>query len=98
MQVDAAIKDPIPASLLLNPEVLDNPYPFYARLRQTAPVWRVPDTEIFIVTQYASLEEAARRVDDFSSNLKAVLYRKGNGLPGLVRRHKGIPQILATAD
>ena len=91
------MSSPIPASALLDERVLDNPYPFYARLRETAPVWRVPDTPIFVVTRHALLDEAARRVDDFSSHLRAVLYRSRKGTPTRLTRD-GLPQILATAD
>jgi cytochrome P450 len=98
MYTEASLPEQIPASLLLNHEVLDNPYPFYARLRKTAPVWQVPGTEIYVVTRYALLEEAARRVEDFSSNLLGVLYRRGNGTPARLTRSGGILQVLATAD
>jgi cytochrome P450 len=98
MRLDADVTAPMPASMLLNSAVLDDPYPFYARLRETAPVWQVPGTEIFVVTRYALLEEASRRVDDFSSQLRAVLYRSGNGLPGRMAKNNGVLQVLATAD
>lgn len=88
----------IPAKLLLDQNVLDDPYPFYRRLQQEAPVWQVPGTRIFLVTGLALLEEATRRVDDFSSALSSVLYRKFNGLPGRVSYKSGTLQVLATAD
>src|SRR3546814_17890222 len=83
--------------MLLNRAVLDNPYPFYARLRETAPVWQVPGTEIFLVTRHALLEEAAGRVEDFSSNMRGVVYRRLNGKPARLT-HVGRLQVLATAD
>lgn len=98
MYTEMSSPEQIPASLLLNHDVLDNPYPFYARLRKTAPVWQVPGTEIFVVTRYALLEEAARRVEDFSSNLRGVIYRRRNGMPARFTRDGGIVQTLATAD
>lgn len=88
----------IPAKMLLDSTVLDTPYPFYRQLQQNAPVWQVPGTDIFIVTRYDLVEEATRRVDDFSSNLTSVLYRKSNGLPGRVSHRRGVLQVLATAD
>ena len=30
-------------------ELIDDPYPFYARLRRDAPVWQVPGTEVYFV-------------------------------------------------
>ncbi|HVK98544.1 MAG TPA: cytochrome P450 [Dongiaceae bacterium] len=83
---------------LLDAEVLNNPYPFYRRLQQEAPVWRVPGTKIFVVTQYSLLEEAARRVEDFSSNILCVLYRGRNGVPVRFVHNINVAQTLATAD
>lgn len=83
---------------LIAPDVLDNPYPFYRQLRETAPVWQVPGTKIFVVTRYSLLDDAARRVEDFSSNLTSVLYRGWDGNPARLA-HDVIPfQTLATAD
>lgn len=98
MHKETSSGEQIPAGLLLNREVLDNPYPFYSRLRNSAPVWQVPGTEIFLVTSYALLEEAARRAEDFSSNLRGVVYQRRDGMPARWTRFGGIVQVLATAD
>lgn len=92
------MSDSIPATMLLDPTVLDDPYPFYRHLRETAPVWRVPGTDIFVVSTYALLDEASRRVEDFSSNLRTLVYRTRKGLPARIKKDSGVPQILATAD
>jgi cytochrome P450 family 144 len=92
------MSDFIPATMLLDPAVLDDPYPFYRHLRETAPVWRVPGTDIFVVSTYALLDEASRRVEDFSSNLRTLVYRTRKGLPARIKKDSGVPQILATAD
>jgi cytochrome P450 len=89
---------PIPGALLLDDAIIDSPEPFYRRLVAEAPVWRVGDSEVFTVSSYALLTEAAGRVEDFSSNLKYLLYRDDRGLPA---RHVHGPsnlQVLATAD
>lgn len=88
----------IPARRLIEPAVLDDPYPFYRQLRETAPVWRVPGTDIFVITRYALLDEAARRVEDFSSHLTGVLYRSWRGTPTRLKRDNFPFQTLATAD
>ncbi len=88
----------IPATKLLDRSILENPYPFYQQLQKDAPVWKVPGTHIYIVTRHALLEEATRRVEDFSSSLTNVLYRKFNGLPGRVSYKSGALPVLATAD
>lgn len=89
---------PVSAKMLLDRHILDNPYPFYRTLQREAPVWQVPGTNIFLITRYTLLEEAVRRVEDFSSSLTGILYRKFNGLPGRVVYNSGVLQVLATAD
>jgi len=71
----------IPATMLLDREVLDDPYPFYRRLHREAPVWQVPGTEVFVVTTFEMVAEATARVTDFSSNMRCLLYRDDAGLP-----------------
>lgn len=88
----------IDATSLLNRATLDNPYPFYRQLQQEAPVWQVPGTDIFVVTRFALIEEVARRVEDFSSNLLGIIYKRRNGTPARLTRSSGIVQALATAD
>jgi cytochrome P450 len=83
---------------LLHRDILDDPYPFYRQLQIEAPIWRVPATKIFVVTRFALLEEAARRVEDFSSNLLGVIYKRRNGMPARLTRDGGLVQALATAD
>ena len=91
--------DAIPGSLLLDPDVINDPYPFYSRLRAEAPVWEVPDSDVFTVSTFELLAEATGRVEDFSSNITCLLYRDDAGLP----RRLGFGgeadiQVLATAD
>jgi len=88
----------IPGTLLLDPKVIEDPYPFYRQLHRHAPVWQVPGTEVFAVSSFARLAEAAGRFEDFSSNMPCLLYRDENGLPSrLPFGDSGIP-ALATAD
>ena len=88
----------IPGTLLLDPEVLREPYPFYRRLRQHAPVWDIVGTDVFIVSTFELLVEASARVADFSSNMKCLLYRDDAGLPGRFTFGDAGGQALATAD
>lgn len=88
----------LPGTLLLDPPVVDNPYPFYRRLREEAPVWRVPGTDIFVVTSFALLVEATARVEDFSSNMNFLLYRDDRGLPCRWSFGESGGYVLATAD
>jgi cytochrome P450 family 144 len=88
----------IPGTSLLDPAVLDNPYPFYEQLQTEAPVWGIPETGVFLVGTYGLLAEAARRVEDFSSNMRCLLYRDETGLPGRFDFGDIGGQVLATAD
>jgi cytochrome P450 len=88
----------ISPTLLLDAGVIEDPNPFYARLRAEAPVWKITDTGLFAISTFELLAEATNRVDDFSSNITCLLYRDDQGLPRrLVYGDAGV-QALATAD
>jgi cytochrome P450 len=82
---------------ILDPAVVQNPYPFYEELRRTAPVWRAGDAPIFLVSSYEQVCEAARRIEDFSSHLKVLLHRTKDGLLAAEPAFFGSP-ALGTAD
>jgi len=89
-----------PPGGLLDPGTIQDPYPFLGWLREHAPVWRVPDTTLFLASTWAVVIEALGRVDDFSSNLDALVYRDADGGPALFDMTPlGTNiQTLATAD
>ncbi len=80
--------------------IIDDPYPFYDRLRASAPVWQVPGTRTFYVAPWALVAEAVARPDDFSSNLTAVLITDAAGNPTeFEMTPMGSPiNVLATGD
>jgi cytochrome P450 len=88
----------IPGTWLLDRDVIDDPYPFYRRLQSEAPVWRVPSTEVFVVSTYPLVAEAAARVEDFSSHMRHLLYRTESGLPDRLSFGDAGADALATAD
>ncbi|MDQ1461134.1 MAG: hypothetical protein QOI08_2618, partial [Actinomycetota bacterium] len=88
----------ISPTLLLDANVIDDPYPFYRRLRAEAPVWELPGTGLFTVSSFELLAEATGRVDDFSSNINCLFYRDDAGLPRRVPFGDVALQALATAD
>lgn len=51
-----------------DPDVLEDPYPHFARLRAEAPVYHVAEHDIWVVSRHADLVAAARNVEVFSSN------------------------------
>ncbi|MGD0393775.1 MAG: cytochrome P450 [Acidimicrobiales bacterium] len=83
---------------LLDPAIIDEPYSFYANLREDAPVWEVPGTGIFTVATFQLLAEAAGRVEDFSSNINCLLYRDERGMPCRLPFNEDGVRALATAD
>ena len=56
---------------LLDPSVQSNPRPFYALLHAQCPVYRMPETGIYVVTRYDDVRAALRNTDDFSSDVDA---------------------------
>lgn len=96
--IDVDPTDPGSATLLLDPAVIDNPYPFYGWLRGRAPVWRVPGTRVVVVTSFDAVCEAVGRPGDFSSNLSVMLYRNDDGTPGMEEFGGEWTNVLATAD
>jgi cytochrome P450 len=86
------------ASMLLDPAVLQDPYDFYATLREEAPVWRVPGTDVVVISTFALLSEAVTRTEDFSSTMSCLLYRDQDGLPARVNFGDAAMPTLAAAD
>jgi cytochrome P450 len=70
----------------LPPDFYANPYPIYARLRETEPVKRLPDGSVFL-TRYADLVSVYRDAHTFSSDKKVEFTPKyGAGSP-LLEHH-----------
>jgi cytochrome P450 len=86
------------ASTLLHPDVLEEPYDFYRTLRDHAPVWAVPGTDVVTVATFELISEAVGRPEDFSSNILSLLYRDDGGLPARLDFGGTAPPTLATAD
>jgi cytochrome P450 family 144 len=88
----------IPWSLLLDPTVIDDPYPFYRQLRDEAPVWRSRVPGCSRSARSTSLPRQPAESEDFSSNLRSVLHRDDKGLPCRITFGDGTGHVLATAD
>ena len=86
------------ASMLLDPAVLQDPYDFYATLREEAPVWRVPGADVVVISSFALLSEAVTRTEDFSSTMTCLLYRDSDGLPARLSFGDAATPTLAAAD
>jgi cytochrome P450 len=84
----------------LDPKIVDDPYPFYAALRQRAPVYRVPGTDVHLVSKRNLIEEALERQDNFSANLTGVLMTGPGGKPQVfdLSSFGGAVDAIANAD
>lgn len=56
-----------------DPEVAKHPFEFYDRLRSEAPVYQIPGTNTFLITQYADVKKVARRPKIFSSEFSTLV-------------------------
>jgi len=85
---------------LLDPATVDDPYPFYAALREHAPIYRVPGTDLHLVAKRQLIEEALDRQDDFSANLTGVLMTGASGAPEIfdLTRFGSAVDAIANAD
>ncbi len=84
----------------LDPQTVDDPYPFYAALREHAPVYQVPGTDVYLVSRRHLIEEALERHDDFSANLTGVLITGAEGKPDVfdLGNFGGSVDAIANAD
>lgn len=62
-----------------SPENLENPYPYYDRLRDEAPVFRDPKTGVVSVSTYDLAFEVNKKPKVFSSDFAALLGSGGTG-------------------
>lgn len=89
------------APSMLDPEVMQNPFPFYQWAHANAPVIEMPGTGMKIIMSYEMCAEATGRVEEFSNNFTAVLSGAMSQDPEVSAiLGQGWPQIdtLLTAD
>jgi len=81
-------------------DALQNPYPLYDRLRAEGPVHRVGESGFHVVCDWAAINDAINRPEDFSSNLTATMTFTADNtvVPFEMDRLGGPTQVLATAD
>jgi cytochrome P450 len=89
-----------PPGGLLDPHTIADPYAYLAWAREHEPVVHVDDTPLYLVMTWDLVVDALSRVDDFSSNLNALVYTDDAGRPALFDMTPlGTNiQTLATAD
>jgi cytochrome P450 len=71
----AAMAAPTPLSELspFDPAVLADPWDFYRRVREEAPVYRDPNTGLFLISSYAAVSEAVQNWEVFSNRFGIAL-------------------------
>jgi cytochrome P450 family 144 len=81
-------------------DALQDPYPLYDRLRAEGPVHRVGESGFYLVCNWAAINDAINRPEDFSANLTATMTFSAGGTvaPFEMDRLGGPTQVLATAD
>jgi cytochrome P450 family 144 len=84
--------------LLIDPDILQDPYPLYRQLHSHAPVWEVTPDEIYFISSYRLLAEATARTESFSSNMRYLLYRAEDGQVARMPFDTAGLQTLATSD
>lgn len=89
---------------LFDAATVEDPYPYYATLREHEPVHQVPGTSAFLVTNAELIHEVVSDPDTYSSRTASFLYLSPDGEAGVRPAgagdefEMGIPGVLATAD
>lgn len=63
----------------LDPQLIEDPYPFYARLRERAPVYEIPDTGVYLVSTWQLITEVLKNRGDYSAHLTGILVTGADG-------------------
>jgi cytochrome P450 len=81
-------------------DAIQDPYPLYDRLRAEGPVHRIGESGFYAVCDWATVNDAINRPEDFSSNLTATMMftAEGTVAPFELDGLGGPTQVLATAD
>jgi cytochrome P450 len=81
-------------------DALQDPYPLYDRLRAEGPVHRVGESGFYVACDWAAINDAINRPEDFSSNLTATMTitPQGTVVPFEMDGLGGPTHVLATAD
>ena len=84
---------------LFGAAAVEDPHPFYARLRRERPISRIDDTGVHLVATWDLIDQALQRESDFSANLTGVLIRAEDGRPRTFPLPDvGANHVIATAD
>ncbi len=83
-------------------DVVQEPHEFFASLRREAPLYRLPNGAYYLISRYRDVRDAAMNIDDYSSNLVAVMMQGQLDRPELLSLSgggaMGAVDALAVAD
>lgn len=68
---------------ILDPSVIEDPYPFYKALLEEAPVYRVPGTAVYLVSSWDLIHQVLKNQTDYSANLTGILVTGADNQPQL---------------
>src|SRR6266545_3145626 len=83
------------------PDALEHPYDLYRTLRTDAPVHRIAESDLWMISRYSDVVEAASKPGIFSSHISAVIYAGQGPTPAVIEADPdaiGAVDVLATAD
>ena len=60
-------------------ETIESPYAFYRSLRAHAPVYRVPNSDYYLVSRYADIKAVVMNPSTYSSNLTSIVVAQTDG-------------------
>lgn len=85
---------------ILDPNVIENPYPFYNALLAEAPVYRIPGTPVYLVSSWGLIHQVLSNQADYSANLTGILITGAEGKPELfdLTLFGGTVNAIANAD
>lgn len=85
---------------LFDDEYVQDPYPLYRKMLNTAPVHQIGGSGFYAVCGWDAVNDAIARPEDFSSNLTATMTYQPGGVVGAFEMEGlgGKSHVLATAD
>ena len=89
---------------LFDPAVIEDPYEYYAELRELDPVHEVPGTGTYLVSRLSLIQEVIADTSTYSSDTIKFLHLDPKGRPELwsassdLVQDLDVPMVLATAD
>lgn len=68
---------------ILDLDVIERPDDLYHALLHNAPVYRIPNTEVYFVSSWKLIHEVLKNAQDYSANLTGILISSESGEPEL---------------